>query len=200
MLRVKVINLNENKKAISEFLFIGEEIENLKSSDLVIVLGNDNISDIAKCFDSIYKAGKINKKTKIILSGKGGILDSFKVKECFRIRRELINNYGYPKSMFILEPKATNIYENLEYSKKMVNLDDYKMITMIAAPFALRRTKLCANKIGYPMERVQFVGIVDTIRNINKETWWKNKKSRTRVYTEIERIGKYLSKGDLEIK
>ena len=192
--------MNENKKAITEFLFIGEAIENLKQTDLVIVLGNDNISDIAKCFDEIYKAGKIGKKAKVILSGKGGVLDAFKVKECFRMRKELVNNYGYPKSMFILEPKATNIYENLEYSKKLINFDDYKMITMIAAPFALRRTKLCANRLGYPLGKIQFVGIRDTVRNINKDTWWKNKKSRTRVYTEIERIGKYLAKGDLEIK
>ena len=57
--------MNENKKAITDFLFIGEEIGKLKLSDLVIVLGNDNIADIAECFDSIYKAGKRRQTRKI---------------------------------------------------------------------------------------------------------------------------------------
>ena len=192
--------MDDNIKAITDFLFIGENIEDLKPSDLIIILGNDNIEDIGLCFDQMYKQKKIKKNAKIILSGKFGKLDSDKPKECFRMRRELIDKYGYSKNMFTLESKATNIYENLEFSKELVNLDEYKVITLIAAPFALRRTKLCACRLKYPIKKLQFVGINDTIRKINKDTWFKTKKSKMRVYGELERIGKYLAKGDLKIK
>ncbi len=191
--------MKEEIKNISEFLFIGEDIENLEASDLVIILGNDNIEDIASCFDKLYKAKKIKKNSKIILSGKFGKLDDQKVKECFRIRKELVNKYNYPKTMFTIESKATNIYENLLFSKKIANFSEHKKILLIAAPFALKRTKLVAYKLGYPIDKIQFFGITDTIRNINKDTWWLTMKARNRVYRELERIGKYLAKGDLEI-
>ena len=36
-------------------------------------------------------------------------------------------------------------------------------------------------------------------RGCEKDKWWINDEARIRVFQEIERIGKYLVKGDLDI-
>ena len=104
--------------------------------------------------------------------------------------------------MFILEKNATNIYENLYFSKKLINdMDKYNNILIIGAAFALRRIKLCASGMNYPLDKMQYVGTVNTEKqNCGKDNWWQNESARLRVYQELERIGKYLVKGDLDIK
>ena len=104
--------------------------------------------------------------------------------------------------MFFLEDRATNIYENLLYSKEILkDMDRYNNILVMGAAFALRRVKMCASKLGYPLDRIQYVGTVNKEgRNCGKDNWWMTNESKIRVYQELERIGKYLVKGDLDIK
>ncbi len=57
---------------------------------------------------------------------------------------------------------------------------------------------MCARRLGYPMERLAFYGTVDREgRNIGKDCWWLSDPATSRVYGEIERIGKYAAGGDL---
>lgn len=74
-----------------------------------------------------------------------------------------MEKYGYDEKMFVLEENATNIYENLYLSKKIVkNINKYNNI--------LRRIKLCASGMDYPLEKIQFVGTVNTKkRNFGKD-------------------------------
>ena len=192
---------SESVKAITEFLFIEDDIKELKKSDLVLVLCNDNISGICSLINNLFINNIISKKSKIVISGATGSLNKKKEKECIRVKEMLIKDYYFNEEIFILEDKATNIYENLYFINNIIkNFDNYKNILVIGASFALRRIKLCANKLNYPIEKIQFVGAADIIgRNIDKNTWWQNEKSKKRIYEEIERIGKYLVKGDLDI-
>ena len=193
------MEINENIKAITNFLFIDDSISSLKLSDLVIVLCNHNIEGLAKSIEKLFVNSKLAENAKIILTGANGKLDINEEKECIRLRDKLVNKYKYDENIFILEDKATNIYENLLYSKNYVSsFDSIQNIIMVGASFATRRIKLCATKLGYPMKKVQFMGVVDD-RNISKEEWWKSDEAKTRVYEELERIGKYLVKGDLDI-
>ena len=192
--------MSENIKAITDFIFIENNIDEITESKLVVVLCNNSIDDLAFKIDRLFKDGKVSHNSKIILSGASGKLDVNLDKECIRLCNELVDNYGYDKSLFILEDKATNIYENLLYSKQYIeSFDGYDNIIMIGAAFALRRIKMCASRLDYPVDKIQFIGTVDD-RNISKDDWWKNDLSKLRVYEEIERIGKYLVKGDLDIK
>ena len=184
-------------KAITDFLFIEDELEDIKKSDLVLVLCNDSIKDICEKIHYLIEKGKASGK--IIISGCSGILDQDKDKECYRVCNMLCDEYGYERSRFILEVNAKNIYENLAFSKKYVLDEDVNNIVVIGAAFALRRIKLTANKLGYPTNKMQFVGTIDE-RKISKDSWWKTDVAKERVYAEIERIGKYLIKGDLDIK
>ena len=196
------MNETENIRAITNFLFIEDDFKKLNYSDLVIILCNNNINGIAKKVDDLFKNSIINDKSLIIISGNHGVLDEFDEKECILVQNVLVKKYGYDKNMFVLEENATNIYENLYFSKKIVkNINKYNNILIIGAAFALRRIKLCASGMDYPLEKIQFVGTVNTEkRNCGKDNWWKTEAARIRVYQELERIGKYLVKGDLNIK
>ncbi len=191
--------MNENIKAINDFLFIEDSIDEIKTSDLVIVLCNDSINDLSNKIDILFQNKIITDNTRIIISGSNGMLDYNKEKECIRLVNKLNSDYGYDKSRFILEEDATNIYENLLYSKRFINsFDEYHNILLIGASFALRRIKLCASKLEYPIDKIQLIGTLDD-RKIDKDNWYKSDISRKRVYEEIERIGKYLLKGDLDV-
>lgn len=191
---------NENIKAITDFLFIEDDIDSLKRSDLVLFLCNNNINGMALVFDQLYKKHVIDDNTKIIFSGDTGSLDKGEVSESKRLSTYLTDNYGYDKDIFILEDKATNIYENLLFSKDLIgDFEKYNNILFVGAAFALRRIKLCATKLLYPIDRISYVGIVSD-RKISKDEWFKTDSARSRVFEEIERIGKYLIKGDLDIK
>lgn len=190
----------ENIKSISEFLFIEDDFNSLKHADLVIILCNNNIASIAETFDYLVKNDLISFTGKIVISGNVGSLDKFEEKECIRVKNELVYKYGFSEELFTLEDKSTNIYENLLYSKELISdFNSYQNIIIIGAAFALRRIKLCATKLKYPLNKIQYVGIKDS-RGISKDCWWLHEAAKIRVYQELERIGKYLVKGDLDIE
>ncbi len=192
--------VSENIKAISDFLFIENDFDEIKKANLVVVLCNNNISGLAELIDKLFKSQKIDNSTKIILSGASGKLDEGLEKEAIRLSDILDFEYGYNKNLFTLECEAKNIYENLLFSKDFISsFDQFENIILIGAAFALRRIKLCASRLDYPVDRLQFLGTVDD-RRISKDEWWETTEAKTRVYEELERIGKYLVKGDLDIR
>lgn len=196
------MNETENIKAITNFLFIEDDFNKLRMADLVIILCNNNINGIAEKVDSLFKKNIINRNSLIIISGNHGVKNEFQQEECILVQNILVDKYGYNKKIFVLEKESTNIYENLLYSKRLVDdINKYDNILIIGAAFALRRIKLCASGMDYPVDKIQFVGTVNKERrNCGKDNWWKTEPARVRVYQELERIGKYLVKGDLDIK
>ena len=66
------MNESENIKAITDFLFIEDDIDNLNKSDLLIILCNNNLKGIAKMFDDLYKSSIIDDSTTTIISGNRG--------------------------------------------------------------------------------------------------------------------------------
>ena len=196
------MNKTENIEAITNFLFIEDDIDNLKKSDLLIIFCNNNLKGIAKLFDDLYDNNIIDDKTMIIISGNRGLLDDFEGKECDNVYNILVNEYNYDSKMFVLEDKATNLYENLLFSKEIIkDFSKYNNILIMGAAFALRRAKMCASKLEYPLDKIQYVGTVNREGiNCAKDNWWMSDAAKTRVYQEIERIVKYLVKGDLDIK
>lgn len=192
----------ENIKAITEFLFIEQDITELEKANIVLVLCNDNIGGIAQKIHELFCAHLIDQTTTIIISGATGSLNKDKEKESVRVKERLTSEYGYPSSLFILDEHATNIYENLYNCKKIIgNFNAGDRLIIIGAAFALRRIKLCASALDYPLDNMQYIGTVDVhTKNIGKDCWWQNEEAKLRVYQELERIGKYLIKGDLDIK
>ena len=195
---------SETIKDITEFLFIGKDKIQIKKSDLVIVLGNDFIEGTVEELFDLYQNEFIEKNATIILSGATGSLNKGKERECVRMYNCAVDKYEMPPELFIKEPNAKNACQNFEYSKRIIDklggFERFDSILCIGKAFLLRRASMYASKFGYPANKMQYYGTVDTQgRNIGKNTWWKTDSSIERVMAEIERIGKYYKNGDLSI-
>jgi len=111
----------------------------------------------------------------------------------------------FSPEMFILEPNATNCYENAMLSKKIIfekfgGFERFDNILFVAKSFMTRRCEMSSSSLGYPMEKIHYYGLVDEKgRNIGKNNWWLSNDATIRVLAEVERIGKYAQKGDLSI-
>lgn len=191
--------------AITEFLFIGEDIDTLFPCDLVLVLGNDFVDGTMEKVKLLFDKGIILKNAKIILSGATGVASAGKDLECNRMYDSAVKKFHMPSEMFIKEPKAKNAYENFEYCKQIVEdlggFNTFDKILCIGKAFLLRRASMYAAKFEYPAEKMQYFGTVDTEgKNIGANTWWQNGEAIKRVMAEVERIGKYYNEGFLSIK
>ena len=107
-----------------------------------------------------------------------------------------------PAKLFIQENRATNAYENLLFSKELIErlggFSAFQSILFIGKAFMMRRVSMYAAHLDYPGERLQYFGTVDKNgRNIGPDCWWKTTPATERVMAEIERIGKYYKNGNL---
>ena len=189
-------------KEITEFIFIGKSVEKIKKSNLVIVLCSNAIIETGDKILEIINSGKLNKTYKIILSGKYGPYFPLDQPEARKVYNYLTNEKGIDSRAFILEEESTNIKENLLYSKKIIEdiIKNYNNITIVGKEFVLKRALLTASKLKYPIQKLQFTGIINKEGNIvKKDDWWKNKKSFDRVMGELQKIGQYSIEGDVDI-
>lgn len=190
--------------AITRFLFIGEKKENLKRSDLVIVLGNEMIEGTIAEVNDMYRKGIIAGDAAIILTGATGTLNAGERCECDRMYECAVEKYNMPSELFHKDNRATNTYLNFLYSKEIIDelggMDKFSLILCIGKAFLMRRASMYAAKLEYPQEKMQYYGTVDTQgKNIGADSWWKSEDAINRVMAEIERIGKYYAGGDLSI-
>lgn len=195
---------SQSIKAITEFLFIGADEDDIVSSDLVIVLGNDDIQGTIKALSGLMKKNLIKENADIILTGATGTIDKDKDLECNRLYDCAVNEFCMNKELFIKEQQATNTYLNFLYSKEIIyrkgGFEKYSNILCIGKAFLLRRASMYAAKVGYPENKMQYYGTVDMNgTNIGKYTWWQKEEAVMRVLAEIKRIGEYGMKGDLSI-
>lgn len=191
-------------QAITNFLFIETQYEQMQPSNLVLVLGNDMIDGTMMEVKKLLLDKKISSDAKIILSGATGSLNAGKENECDRLFQSGVLKFGIPAKMFLLENKATNAYLNFYYSKELIDsiggFENFGNILCIGKAFLLRRASMYAAKMGYPVDKMQYYGTVDKEgRNIGKDTWWKSQTAIDRVLAEIKRIGEYGLTGDLSI-
>ena len=196
------ITKSEIIDSITDFLFIGKKSDELEVSDLVIVLGNSFPQWTASEMHRLYQEKVIMDTAKIILTGATGALNAGQESECEQMYKYAVNELHMPEGLFVKDSKATNASENLKYSKELIEemggFDSFNKILFIGCDFMLRRVSMYAAKQNYPMEKLQYFGVVNKDgRNIGRDTWWETDVSRERVMAEIERIGKYYKTGDL---
>lgn len=195
---------NSTIDAITNFLFIGNDLCNLCPCDLVIVLGNDFVDGTMEQVNLMFNKGIILENAKIILSGATGMASAGKDLECNRMYDSAVNKFQMSSKLFIKEPNAKNAYENFKYCKEIIEelggFEKFNNILCVGKAFLLRRASMYAAKFEYPAEKMQYFGTVDTQgKNIGPNTWWQNEDAIKRVMAEIERIGKYYLEGFLSI-
>lgn len=195
---------SETINAITQFLFIGKEEDQLKTYELMVFLGNDDIEGNADVIKTLWETGHINLKTKVILSGNVGILNQGKEPEAIRLLNA-VKQRGLPEEVFILEKEATNTIENFKLTKPIAEaikpLDSFDGILCVGRAFMARRAKMCAVACGYPIENMDFFGTVDKNgKNISSDSWWKSEQAIKRVLEELKRVAEYSLKGDLSLE
>jgi len=195
--------ISETINAITKFLFLGKEEQELDIYDLIIFLGNNDIAGSSEALKFLYDTGHITNNSKVILSGNVGLLDQDEEPEAKRIFDATIS-LGLPENIFIIEDNATNTLENLQFSKPKAEeiqpLTSYRKILFIGKAFMARRAMMCASACGYPVDKIDFYGTVDKKgKNINADTWWQSEEATKRVLEEIRRIADYTLKGDLSL-
>lgn len=185
-------------EAITQFLFIPNNMPD--KVDVCIVLGNDYV-DTMMDVAAIFNKGICDK---FILTGHSAKMD--KEPECDRFFQKGLE-FGIPAENMFLENRATNSYENLEFSKQIINeqlggFDNCRKILFVAKAFVTRRVDMTAKKLYPDFIQAFYYPTVDNSengKNIRADNWWKNEAATKRVMAEVERIGKYFLNGDLSI-
>lgn len=199
----KTIFPSDTIDAITNLVFVETPATDLVPSDLIIVFGSEFIEGTISELKKIIDNGLFVQSGKIVLSGATGSLNAGKESEARRMFEEAVR-VGLDSDIFIIEDRATNALENVIFSKeKIVELggfDQFKSILFLGKAFMMRRAQMSAMAQEFPMNKIQYYGLVDRNgRNIAADSWWKRDESRVRVLQEVERIGKYSAKGDIEI-
>ena len=184
--------------AITQLLFIPDRIPD--AADVCIVLGNDYV-DTMKMAKFVYDNGISDK---FILTGHSARKD--KEPECDRFFRRGME-LGIPPEKMLLENKATNSYQNLQFSGEIIRdqlggFENCRKILFIAKAFVTRRIEMTAKKLYPEFVQTFFCSTFDdteTGKNIKMENWWKNDAAKKRVLEELARIAEYTLKGDLEL-
>ena len=199
----KTIFPSDTIEAITNLVFVKTPATDLVPSDLIIVFGSEFIEGTISELKRIIDTELFIQNGKIVLSGATGSLNAGKESEARRMFEEAIR-VGLDPDIFIIEDRATNALENIIFSKeKIVELggfDQFNSILFLGKAFMMRRAQMSAMAQEYPMNKIQYYGLVDRNgRNIAADSWWERDESRVRVLQEVERIGKYSAKGDIEI-
>ncbi|MDU5414489.1 MAG: YdcF family protein, partial [Clostridium perfringens] len=131
--------------------------KSLKPCDYIVVLGagirGENLT--ATLRDRLDKTIEYLEKTgfngEIVVSGGQGPGES--ITEAYAMEKYLVEN-GVPKDKIVLENKATSTYENLNYSKKIIeNLSGKPIkdldILVVTTDFHAMRSNLLAKRNGY---------------------------------------------------
>ncbi len=78
---------------------------------------------------------------------------------------------GVPEKDILLEQRANNTYESVEFSKNILNQNNYRTILLISSPYNMRRAKLVFDKLGkdvkviyVPVNNSQFYDRAEGIR------------------------------------
>lgn len=195
---------NDLIRIITELCFCETDDDKRRKYDLIVVFGN-NCPEITidVITQKIIKKGLFLPTGKIILSGATGSKNKGKEKEAYSMYK-YATAMGLDPSWFILEDQATNCKENITYSKQKITelggFDRFESILFVGMAFMLRRTQMCAQRFGYPVSKIQYLGVVNSEGlNISADHWWEaSSEAKNRVMAEVMRIGDYAGGGKKE--
>jgi uncharacterized SAM-binding protein YcdF (DUF218 family) len=135
---------NPNIKKVYDFLVQAEPDDKIPKCDAIFVFGTSN-GDIAKHAASLYRK---KRASRIIVSGLHGV-GTNQGPSGFDSEAEyltsIIEEEGVPKNYIILEPKASNTYENVIFGMKACEQASFypKTLILVGTPYLLRRAIAC---------------------------------------------------------
>lgn len=178
---------------ITNYIFI--EDKDLKG-DIALVFGTWNAwKGSTEKAAELYKQGLVSK---IIVSG--GVNNESGMIEGDMMADEIIK-LGVPKSDVLIENKSTNTLENVVFSReileKEIGLKNIKTIVAVVKNYHARRSLMTLKKHMPLYITLKAAPYISAHYNFTKNTWMKSGSGKKYVLSEVEKIQKYLAKGDL---
>lgn len=168
------------------FLIINQ---NPVKSDVIIVLGGDNIQR-ADYSIKFYKEGYSN-----MLLFTGGNDAGNGVREAEAMKNEAIR-LTVPSKNIIIENKSISTYENAIFTKKIIMDQGFKSAIIVTSNYHMRRSRLVFNKAFKNTGiKLVFCSVQDT--RFNPKWWFTNAYSRHIVISEYEKLVGYFIEGRL---
>lgn len=174
--------------SITKFIFVEDRPQR---ADLIVVAGSGS-TRVAKESLKLYKQGFANK---IIFTG--GFNEKLGKRES-EFMADIAVRDGVDRKDIYLEKKSTNTKENAIESLRLVKASKlkHKIIIVVGKPYHALRLKMTFAKV-FPKSKILVAP--SKYDSLSKKNWWKTEWGRWRVFAEVEKIGKYYIKGDLEV-
>ena len=182
-------------KDITNFIFLGKDIEELTHYDLLIINADWAEEQLAKDIRIMFDRNVIDNNTLFIICESHGNINE-------RSSASILTNYLKKEGLvnkIIIDDKYITNPEILKNIDKLVNINDYTRILRIAKDFVARRWYMNAKGYNFPIDKCDFYGVVDN-RNISKNDWYKSEIGIKQVMKEFINIGNQTINKELSIK
>lgn len=179
---------------ITNFIFIGKDIEELTHYDLLIINADWAEEKLAKDMKLMFDRNIIDDNTLFIICESHGNTD--------RSSANILTNYLRKEGLvnkIIIDDKYISNPEILKNIDKLVDINKYTRILRVAKDFVARRWYMNAKSYNFPIDKCDFYGVVDN-RNISKNDWYKSEAGINQVMKEFINIGELTINNELSIK
>ena len=179
---------------ITNFIFIGKEMEQLQKYDLLIINADYAEESVANDLRIMFDKNNIDDETLLIICDSHGNTD----RSSADILVKFIKEKGL-KNKTIIDREYISNPEILKNLDKLVDINKYNRVLRVAKDFVARRWFMNAKKYNFPVDKCDFYGVVDG-RNISKNDWYKSDVGIKQVMKEFVNIGQQTIDGELSIK
>lgn len=170
---------------ISDFIFIDDPLEKV---DVIFVHDGSNPQLMEKAAE-LYHQGFAS----YILPSGGFKLRQNETESERENIYSLISQFNFPEQAILKENKTLEIYENAEFSRKVLldsNIQINKAI-IVCKTFHARRV-LLTYQAAFPLSTTFLISSVTENRGITKDNWFKKSEHISIVMGEVIKIGAYV--------
>jgi uncharacterized SAM-binding protein YcdF (DUF218 family) len=162
--------------------------------DIAFVFGTKSWEEPLKTAIKLYKKGTVS-----LIVFSGGVNKATGINESKIMFKNAIRQ-GVKKKDIIVEDRSTNTLENVLFSKDLIDqkigLHKIRIIIAVVKNYHARGSLMTLKK-HFP-SYVEFKAVPYSLYGFNKKNWYLTEKGREKVLGEVEKIKKYLKKGDLQ--
>lgn len=189
---LEVENLSDMQ--MTELLFSGME-DDQETGDCIFVVGSSKAVEyrLPKAID-LYKQGRAGK---ILFSG-GVTWNPSEVPEAVALKERAMA-LGVPEEDILIEDKSLHTQENVLASLLVLNREFqlWRITRILAVTNAYHMRRLHLTLKTYMPDWIDYTLCPQQDTNTGKDNWYTNERSRQRVYTEAEKLIKYVKQGAL---
>ena len=114
---------------------------------------------------------------------------------------EELRKLGVPSKDVLIENRSTNILENVLFSKEVIDkelgLQNVHVVTAVVKNYHARRALMTLRKQMPRSTQLKSAAYTSAHYPFTKDNWNDIESGREKVMEEVEKIEKYLAKGDL---